>query len=186
MTLAIACNAVSGLDTYVKVPEPDAGNDGGPLFDAAPPGDARPDARDAAAVDAGAPEAGARAWARWPMPGPDAGYTLETDRVTDATTRLVWSRSSTAAATYAEAASACAARDMVVPTRIELASLLDFSHASPLWPSAFAETVGSPFWTSSPYRATGGAAGQRWVVDFATGGVVPGTGTHVRCVVEAP
>ncbi|HEY3819204.1 MAG TPA: DUF1566 domain-containing protein [Polyangiaceae bacterium] len=127
-------------------------------------------------------------WAHWPMPNPDAATAPESSTalpnpmsydagadgggavVYDAVTKLTWSRQAKAAASYTEAWTACGALASTwrLPTRIELASLIDFTRTPTLDTIAFLDAGGVPTWTSSAVAGDDGPAGY-WYVDFGTG-----------------
>ena len=174
-TLVAACNGVLGLDAYTKVGERgyDAAGEG--LPDADPPGAGPPDVL----ADGGA--AAFRRWPRWPLAPspPEAGaFEVVADAgVRDPSTGLLWAAATEPAATLAEAAAVCARRPggvWVVPTRIELLSLVDPSREAPAQPpELFADAPEAVLWSASPPLG----------VDFFDGAVVRvRPGSPVRCV----
>jgi Protein of unknown function (DUF1566) len=180
--LLSACNAMLGIsapydDVLVPV-------DGGNLLDATT------GSLDGVQNDGGVPvvrDGGASSfdaaltpydYAWWPMPSakadglpfPQDYDTSEEGLVTDRVTGLTWQRVVDASALdAAEAARYCEELDLAgggfrLPTRIELASLLDVRNENPAIDStAFPETLGEKHWTSSPY-ADGPSF--TWVVHF--------------------
>jgi hypothetical protein len=144
-------------------------------------------------------------WATWPMPNPPeaglpnpASYTVMTGYVQDTVTRLSWQQpidvpndlgtSCSGGCTQAQAVAYCSNltlagfHDWRAPTRIELASLVDYTSQNPAIAAAFSGTPSSGFWTSSPYLPN---AGVGWYVNFADGftsGVPVSFATGVRCV----
>lgn len=178
----VACNALSGISEYEIVAcvrdcgTDDAGDEGGPRdagLDA--------DARVVAPVDADA----RRAFARWPATG-DAGAIVGEGIVTDRRTHLTWSETASGGIdTEAKAEAYCAGLTtagggFTLPTRIELASLIDpgtWSPAAPPWANA---AFDGPYWTASSRRP---GSGQYWSVDFLYGDLRPdAVARHVRCV----
>jgi hypothetical protein len=139
------------------------------------------------------------AWARWPMPNPDASIggdssaTLPHAMVYDAgeggaggtvfdtVTGLTWQQDgSHAAMSESDAVSYCTTQNMRLPTRIELVSLVDFTQHPTINPTTFTGTK-NYYWTSSP--VAGDAASLYWTVDFTDGLVHNNaTGNYVRCV----
>ncbi len=164
-------------------------------------------------------------WVHWPMPNPDAAIAPDSDAslpnpmsyVTDHTaltvydqvTLLTWEATPAAAATYADAETACLALAQTtsapwrVPTRIELVSLIDFTRvptfdvdAFPLPADAAPGAAAGTYWTSSLAPSPAGPAfppdadpttSPHWAVSFADGTVAT-TATRgvsaswVRCV----
>lgn len=129
-------------------------------------------------------------WAAWPMPNssldttagapnPQA-YTINADgTVTDNVTGLMWQRG-TQSATWAQAPAVCKAlalggyADWRLPTKIELASIVDYSVACStttgcIDATAFPSMPGSDSWTSTPAADTPTYA---WVVHFANGALI--------------
>jgi Protein of unknown function (DUF1566) len=180
--LLTSCNAMLGISApYDEVVVP---VDGGNLLDAATGSlDGLPtDAGVVPSRDGGASSFDAALtpydYAWWPMPSAEADAlpfkqdydTSVEGLVTDRITSLTWQRVVDAAALdAAEAARYCEELDLGgggfrLPTRIELASLLDVRNESPAIDSAaFPETLAEPHWTSSPY-ADGPSF--KWVVHF--------------------
>jgi hypothetical protein len=134
-------------------------------------------------------------WAEWPIPNPPSSGlpnpqsydTSVPGVVCDQVTRLLWQREvdSTAIPTQDEAVAYCEALELAgyddwrLPTRIELASLLDHSQTPSLSAEAFPATPQSLFWTSSRYGT------QAWAISFQAGDVLPVVTTTlglVRCV----
>jgi hypothetical protein len=110
--------------------------------------------------------------------------------VIDKATGRMWERNPPSA-TYnqGDAAAYCVANRLGgflnwrLPTVTELASLLDFSVASPLINSSvFPNTVASRFWTSTPADGNGASV---WAINFSSSEVQPLSttfGYQVRCV----
>jgi hypothetical protein len=130
------------------------------------------------------------------LPNP-AAYAIETTGagiavVDDRVTGLGWQRDvDDAVYTQVEAQQRCAELgrdgyagfdDWRLPSRIELVSIVDFSRSSPaVDPSAFPDTPGAYFWTSSAVAATG----YGWCVSFDLGDTFSLAATEtakVRCV----
>jgi hypothetical protein len=193
------CNGILGFGDFVKV---DCVDDCGAGLADADAGlgaetdaDAGfPDVREAdAPVDAG-PDVEvvplARLWARWPMPtaesSPDGAAPYFTDggeTIFDPVTKLTWSTRTDQASSYEDALAKCTKLGGTVPTRIELATLIDTTHANPAWNPAFGTPDAQPpllFWTASHVANAG--TGTRWTIDFALGAVKTGSGRFVRCV----
>jgi hypothetical protein len=142
-----------------------------------------------------------RAWANWPLPSePPTSYVIGTGSgsgtVTDIVTGLVWQQPAASTTfTWAAAMSYCANLNLggfasgswQLPTRIELLSLVDDTHAHPaINPPAFPNTASSQFyWSSSAYLGFANAA---WTVSFDVGYAVDSTNSSagvaawVRCV----
>jgi len=132
-------------------------------------------------------------WAEWPLPpvSPTAYTDNKDGTVTDNVTGLMW-QSPPAATTMSQSAALtyCSTQlkaggysDWRLPTKIELASLVDTGRAAvPTINNIFSTTVADFYWTSTIY-AQGPA--NAWYVNFSTGGVgfydITGTG-NVRCV----
>lgn len=194
--LAVACQAIVGLDRFSKVPGdagPDAGDTGTPP----------PDAGDSGPGFVPSEASIAYRWAHWPMPNPkdgeveanvavynpnatlpvdggldgailaDGGLAIEV--VVDGITGLTWTKRQTPAPLgYAEANAYCediaraTSRAFRLPTRIELVSILDYTQAgAPIDPD-FGTTAKDVFWTQSV--ALGPNQSSVWVVSFAAGG----------------
>jgi hypothetical protein len=119
-------------------------------------------------------------------PSCGGGFTaLGAEAVRDGTTCLVWQRKAGPETyTFAGARSYCAdfGGGWRVPTRKELAGLVDVSAAAPTIPrKAFPDTPEAAFWTSTKVSAT-----KAWAIDFTTGeaagDVARSSRIHVRCV----
>ncbi|MBK9259625.1 MAG: DUF1566 domain-containing protein [Polyangiaceae bacterium] len=161
------------------------GQDAGP--------DAEPDAPPDAPHD---PE-----WANWPMPNPPeaglpnpASYEINTGKgvVTDTVTNLMWQRDLDAgslswatAKTYCNGSEHAGYTDWRLPTAIELASLVDFTKASPgptIDTDAFPNTPADWFWTATQDTSAPNSA---WFISFNTGQTSSndkGDEYQVRCV----
>ena len=137
-------------------------------------------------------------WATWPMPDSTSTVTASapsydvgvTGVVSDRVTGLTWQRAVSADSYgWAAAADHCACLrlaghdDWRLPTRIELVSLIDVRRQSPaIDPSAFPDTPGEWFWTSSRAADDPAAA---WYVAFFDGDthhMDVETPYRVRCV----
>ena len=201
-----ACNVLTGLSDYTKVDcvldceagtgtTPDVATidatprgEGGLLVDAGDGGDVPSADADAAPVP---PEL---FWARWRMPNPaDAGvdaniasYSVDdAGVVTDIITNLQWMQQTSSAIMIADARAYCQTQtgSWRLPTRIELASLIDFTRSPSIDPIAFPGTAPEEFWTASPVSGTD--ASSYWNVDFNQGAVSSSGGLptrRVRCV----
>jgi hypothetical protein len=185
---------------------PEAGADADASVDA--------DAADVVEAEATAPdtafdEAGptaAQLWAHWPMPNPHAfiapdssiplphpmAYEAGTDVtvVRDAVTGLLWERADAPATDFAAAAAHCATLGpgWRVPTRIELVSLVDFTHRPTIDTMTFDAGQAATYWTSSVVqRDAAPDARQYWTVSFDDG-LADNTSlaTYVRCVQGTP
>jgi hypothetical protein len=142
---------------------------------------------DAGAVDAAAGACGSlvapSTWAGWVMPNPassglsnPASYTVNAAKtqVTDDVTGLIWQRNvDPGSFTWDDAKQYCACLTVDgvagwrLPSRIELASIADWTKASPAIDSvAFPDTPSESFWASSPLT---GDPGLSYIVDFASG-----------------
>ena len=209
----VACNQLLGTDKFSEGDDlgPDGGSQDGPTTDA------NQDFDSGQIRDAGIdvyiqlpPGSQPATWAQWPMPdrlldaGPTTSYTVQGTSVLDNVTQLVWQKSgSTVAAnpaTFADAKKACdaladgGANKWRVPTRIELASLLDHIDDAGVpkanTGSATIDPVfggaGGAYWTSSPVLPAGTPL-KFWFVNFQTGGLERNTtGPYLRCVKEGP
>ena len=203
--VALACNTLTGLDglravdgTDASAFVPEAGSvDAADAADAADVVEASPLSFDAEASVPIPPLT--RRWARWPMPNPPDGgganptvWSVDDSGIaTDPTTPLRWQlRPITvpldggAAFAQASCQSLPDAGTWLVPTRIELASLIDFTRVDAAIAPAFgAIPTDQPYWTSSPVYNVPGAY---WSVDFSTGAVsAHGTPGYVLCVMPA-
>ncbi len=137
------------------------------------------------------------AFPNWSLPPESPGdFTDNRDgTVSDNVTGLVWQQAVGAVGEpWMQAKQYCAnlalaGRVWRLPSRIELASLVDYDrNASPLInPSAFPDAAADRFWAASPYAVDRSAG---WYVDFSTGYTGPDTGAvetaGVRCVSGAP
>jgi hypothetical protein len=120
------------------------------------------------------------AWASWLMPNPvrsgltnPASYTVSADgnQVTDNVTGLIWQRTvDSRKLTWQDAKQACAclpndgAAGWRLPSRIELASIADWTTSTPsIDSSAFPNTPSESFWSSS---LVNGDLGLSFLVDF--------------------
>ena len=188
--LVVACNAIIGLSDFEKT----ECNGGGKCGAAGPPPDAGlPDVQ----VDGDVPDArGANpvSWAAWPMPNYDGGseflphpinyHPLDTNRVEDTVTGLVWRTATLPAVPYDAARLACNTLDPKtgpwrLPKRIELVTLLDFSRKQFLIGPVFTGVKNVRVWTSSEYRVRDFVdldpkkpsiiTDAFWTVDFGTG-----------------
>lgn len=145
-------------------------------------------------------------WAQWPMPNPDAGvypgasqdaalpnpisYDAGADggaaTAYDNVTGLTWYVSALpASGSLQVAAAACntgAGSGFQVPTRIQLATLIDFTRAPLLIDTTtFHGVTGVAFWTSSP--VIGAPSGTYWTIDWSSGLTSnTATASQVLCV----
>lgn len=126
-------------------------------------------------------------YARWPMPNPasaglpnPSSYTDNGDgTVTDNVTKLVWQKAVTSSQAYSwcDAINYCATltlagRSWRLPTRIELLSLVDFTHGGAIDKTAFPGVPGGKYhWTSSPWVVSQIATKPQysWIVNFSEG-----------------
>jgi len=168
-----------------------------------------PDAVAGAGAEAGGGTAGAsaacqtpaapNAWAAWVMPNPAASmlpnpvsYRLSSsgNQVTDDVSGLTWQRNVDAktfgwdeAKTYCACLSIDGVAAWRLPSRIELATLVDWTTVSPsIDTSAFPATASENFWTSSP---VGSDEGLVYLVYFDNGHTTYATtdySYHTRCV----
>ena len=203
--LLVACAQITGISDY-----DDRNCAGTGCLDVGLPDVNVPDARDASdgssdvvqpdvIVDV-SPIPEHRRWARWRMPNPnDAGVGSRTyldattassgfPTVVDSVTGLEWEMDTAPASSALDAATHCARLNALrpapggwtVPTRIELASILD-EGATPTIDPVFAADAGVLFWT-----ATSTDKGGTFVIDFGTGAVQirpsGGAAERVRCV----
>ncbi len=194
LTVTFACNLLVGLDKFDKV---DCGV-----------GQCQVDATNDASVDASPPDgnlgdviSNPAKWAHWQMPNPvyDAGitdadlhyvqYTSSPDggTVSEMRTGLVWyvggfslSNSNLVAEAYC-AMQTAANLQWRVPTRIELATLIDFSVPAPHINKTLFSVVTGTLWSSSPDRTK---SGSYWSVSFNEGITMVSltTGDHILCV----
>lgn len=211
----VACNAILGLNDFEKVDS--LGLDASPDVVTVDGGvDSGPDTGPPPIPTGTAPTTAL--WARWPMPdsvqtgfgpspgakytpsyGPDGGATLA--YVTDNVTNLTWLKKVYTASTFTEAVEKCKAagaaseggiKDWRVPSRIELASILDHKQAAsaPKIDPVFYERIDAgpvppprqKYWTGSVVYPVGSTV-SFWVVDFDTGEVwKTKEASHVRCV----
>lgn len=180
----LACNAVLGIDAPIEdrhsqdmdgviVLTDDSGtgdgNDGGDDSDAG--------TKDASAAPPTEPDPAA--WPSWPMPNPKGNAlpnpqsyaTREEGVVTDKVTGLQWQEAvDSSQYTWEDAADYCDKLDTAgggfrLPKRIELVSLIDFTHPNPsIDVSAFPDSPAGKFWTASRFAGTRTGA---WAVDFS-------------------
>lgn len=127
----------------------------------------------------------------WPLPNTPPypfDYSPTASTVVDNVTTLEWQRtvdsglySQVAAATYCGGLSLDGKFDWRLPTRIELASIVDFGRVSPsIDPTAFPSTPLARFWSSTPYPGSEG-----WSVNFEFGTmneIATSTMCRARCV----
>ena len=185
---ALACNSIIGLTDFEKTQCAGARctDDGGPLPDQFVEGGAD------VVTDAPVEAKGADpvSWAKWPMPSyGDAGplplpsLTVTPGIVTDNVTKLVW-RSTIIDGDFkaSEAEPQCETLPngpWRAPKRIELVTLLDYSHPTPFIDgTAFPDIANYRVWTTSEVRpfVAGNPAQPYWVVNFDTGAVEPLSG----------
>jgi hypothetical protein len=185
MPLLLACNAVLGIDAPIEdrhsqdmdgviILTDDSGADDGE--------DGDPQDRDAGAQGAStAPptKPDPLAWPSWPMPNPKTNglpnpqsyAAREEGVVTDKVTGLQWEQTVDGSQyTWEDAANYCDQLDTAgggfrLPKRIELLSLVDFTHPNPsIDVSAFPDSPAGKFWTASRFAGTRTGA---WAVDFS-------------------
>jgi hypothetical protein len=121
--------------------------------------------------------------------GPANRFTVGATAVRDNTTCLMWQRkAATGRYTFAAARKHCAGigGGWRLPTRTELASLVDTSVSAPMVDrKAFPDTPPELFWASAAGSASP-APPKSWTIDFATGkaadDTVRSTRHRVRCV----
>jgi len=203
LTTLAGCDAILGIDKFEECPgscedasfadvhkEPDVREADAPDGDGGPPDGDGGSTFDVADVEIIPIE---RLWARWPMPtaetiGDASPYTdAGSETLLDPVTHLTWQRATLVASDYegkdgARAVCATIGPEWKVPTRIELATLLDPTRdAAPAWSPTFADAGASlRLWTASRVFGTNA---DHWVIDFATGATVQGGGAGaVRCV----
>jgi hypothetical protein len=202
-TLA-GCDAILGIDKFQDVPCTSCGDtalpDTSPVPEAGMP-EADVVEEDVGLLSDGGPESGEevipppRLWARWPMPtaetiGDASPYTDAGAALRDPVTGLTWQRALLPASDYESARVACAKigdGTWKVPTRIELATLIDAARdAAPAWNESFGLDAGGSLqlWTASRFVASNAGSDQHWWIDFTTGAVVRSAGATaaVRCV----
>ncbi len=134
-------------------------------------------------------------WAAWELPGtpPHARaylYDAISTTVLDLVTGLEWERtadgsprSQATSAAYCEGLELDGKSDWRLPSRIELASLVDYARFNPTIDRAvFPAAQARQHWTRSPVARE---AGKFWLVGFADGVISRGSasaGYHARCV----
>jgi hypothetical protein len=136
------------------------------------------------------------AFACWPMPNPasttlpnPASYdTSQAGMAEDEVTGLVWQRElSTELYAWPDAGTYCEELELGgarwrLPTRIELVSLVDFTHIAPAIDESVFPAVSGNFWSASEDATSSSRA---WQLTFATGATSTSSKTltaHVRCV----
>jgi len=138
-----------------------------------------------------------RGYASFAMPDPSRGgapypadYRVDVETVEDLVTGFIWERgASEAKETFADAAARCATLslagrdDFRLPSRVELASILDPTRTPSIDRDAFGATPEDYFWTSSLVPGTDGFA---YGLYFGGGEMVTARmdtpGAYVRCV----
>ncbi|HSQ62905.1 MAG TPA: DUF1566 domain-containing protein [Polyangiaceae bacterium] len=198
LVAAAGCQQILGLDQFTKdaASECDSAACDGGTADA-------PD--DSPGLDVVLPDVvnPTTSWAKWPMPSsdaevesganPDSGAKYVTTKgvAADQITGLQWNLSSSPSTfgKVEDAAAYCATLgpNWRLPTRIELATLLDSSTNPPCVTPALAVDGGvqaALYWTSSYYRPLIAGQLHYWLVNFTTGDVVhlPPTQAHAVCV----
>lgn len=197
LPLALACNSIIGLTDFEKTQCAGArcADDGGPLPDQFVEGGAD------VVTDAPIEAKGADpvSWAKWPMPNyGDAGplpappLVASGGLVTDTVTKLVWHSTiipgDFAASDVQGECEKLANGPWRAPKRIELVTLLDYSHGAPFVDGkAFPDLVNYQVWSTSEVRpfVAGDPTQPYWVVNFGSGAVEPLKGTFkakVLCV----
>lgn len=131
-----------------------------------------------------------QSWATW-KPANTKTYASTEDVVVDLVTHRTWQRApASQASTWQDAKTFCATFSVPgypsgwhLPSRIELASLVDYKASDPaIDPKQFPDTPSEPFWSSTPYA---GDISQAWYVDFKDGSIFPeysGSAKRVRCI----
>jgi hypothetical protein len=183
--LALACNSLIGLSDFEKTQCAGArcADDGGPLPDqlveagADVVTDAPADAKGADPVS----------WAKWPMPNygdsgpiPSPPLVASGGLVTDTVTKLVW-HATIVPGDFLESEAEAQCETLAngpwrAPKRIELVTLLDYSHPTPFVDrKAFTDLVNYQVWSTSEVRpfAAGNPSQAYWVVNFGSGAVEP-------------
>ena len=128
----------------------------------------------------------------WPVSGDTRSYVIGALTVIDTRTGLEWQRTMlppsyiwTDAVTYCEELELDGKTDWRLPTRAELASLVDYTTSSPaIDSSAFPVTPAATFWSATPVVEDEGNH-PVWIVEFKYGfvGILPKSfGTKTRCV----
>jgi len=152
------------------------------------------------------PGCGSHKWACWPMPNPvgsglpnEASYTDQGDTVLDDLTCLTWQKSPPSttyvwqdAIDYCEGLSLGGHDDWRLPTRVEMASIVDFTKGPAIDTTAFPGASGAFHKTSSDWILTieqrGAGAGKDFAWAYNTGdGIVSNayskaTAARLRCV----
>ena len=193
--IAVACNAIVGLDDYKRTecgafPCP---YDGG--FDA--PDGFVPDGGIDAQTDA-PPGVGPTTWAAFVMPNykEDAGltapnplsYAISGEEVEDKVTGLVWRKAVVGKPPFGdqltEASAEAACKQITpgswrLPKRIELVTLLSYNQGAPyVDKTVFTGVPADVAWTSSEVRTASGAVPNKyWAIDFKTGALTQLDGT---------
>lgn len=204
-----ACVQIVGMDdpTLVdRLDEPTASSGGGgkgsssSSSSSGKPGSTSGSGASSSSSSSGGNGSVASVWADWPMPNPasaglpnPANYVVDSlsDSVLDSVTKLTWQRavvpsemSLAEAKAYCEGLVASGFGDWRLPSRIELVSLVDYTKTAPaIDATAFPETPGAVFWTSSPKVSL--SMSEVWTVDFnngATDSADAATAHRVRCV----
>jgi hypothetical protein len=193
-----SCNLITGLGDFEEV---DCAGDCGALPDGSPgdehaldagPRDASDGGTPRVDAEAAAPPVNERLWARWKMPNPKdaevavnvASYAVDdAGVVTDEVTMLKWQQEPSGPLAFADALTYCQGA-WRLPTRIELASLIDYTQSPALDPGAFPDAaVDVPYLTASVVSGTD--ASLAWSVEFGVGVVSSTDRTptrRVRCV----
>ena len=216
ITFAVGCNAILGIKDHQLSPDGGGGAGTAGTAGATGTGGAAGTAGsslcvDGAVNDAEQMDAAAEMACGFPMPNPagtglpnPASYRMNTvdGSVTDLVTGLTWEgKSRFTVYMYGEARTPCDEKSgggWRLPTRVELASLVDFTIAKPgptinaifasdpIWASATLPTD-MRFWTSS-HAACDASVG--WYVDFANGSTHQendaSVAYKVRCVTGTP
>jgi hypothetical protein len=183
----------SPRDAGVDAALADAGGGSDGSTEAGTPDLGTPD--DGGASDAGPTRPAPSLWAVWELPGTPSNprayaYDATSETVLDLVTGLEWQRA-TNASTRPQADSVAYCDTLVLdgkddwrlPSRIELASIVDYEAFNPaIDRGAFSATYPRQYWTRSPVAAE---AGVFWLVNFADGVISRGAATsgfHARCV----
>jgi hypothetical protein len=195
---AVACNSIIGLTDFEKTQCAGARctDDGGPLPDQLVEGGGPDVVTDAPVEARGADPV---SWAKWRMPSygdagplPSPSLTAAGGIVTDNVTKLVWHAAIVPGDFKASEAEAECEKlpsgPWRAPKRIELVTLLDYSHPTPfIDATAFPDIANYRVWTTSEVRpfVAGSPSQPYWLVNFETGAVEPLAGNSkvkVLCV----